>query len=121
MATRLNQAEELSDLTKATASDVKKKGWRQIMRILQTESGGKLLVTNHDEPQAVIVSAEEYLNMQRIIGQHQTQIDDALAGLRERFDERLATLRAEEAGDRLRSVMREPARLNGEVRAGETH
>ena len=118
---RLKEAVELSDLTKATASDVKKKGWRQIMRILQTESGGKLLVTNHDEPQAVIVSAEEYLNMQRIIGQHQAQVDDALANLRERFDERLAALQAEEAGDRLRSVMREPASLNGEVRAGETH
>ena len=119
--TNRSEASELSDLSRATASEVKQKGWRQIMRILQTESGGKLLVTNHDEPQAVIVLAEEYLNMQRIIAQRQTQIDDALASLRERFDERLAALRAEEAGDRLRFVMREPARLNGKVRAGETH
>jgi hypothetical protein len=40
-----------------------------------------------------------------------------LKTLRRRFDERLAALRARDAGARLRSVMRRPARLGGRVKA----
>jgi len=43
----------------------------------------------------------------------------ALRALRRRFDSRLSGLRAREAGDRLRTVMRHGAKLGGQVRAGK--
>ena len=39
------------------AADVKKRGWRGLMRRLERE--GPLVVTNHDEPEAVIVPVED--------------------------------------------------------------
>lgn len=48
-----------------------------------------------------------------------SRVDPALEALRRRFDERLAARGAADAGDRLRSLMREPVRLKGEVKAGE--
>ena len=46
---------------------------------------------------------------------------DPLAELRRRFDERLAALDDEQAGDRLRDLMRSPGRLDGKVKAGSTY
>ncbi len=45
--------------------------------------------------------------------------ESALENLRRSFDERLAQLRAPEAGDRLRALIDEPTRLDGMVKAGE--
>ncbi len=45
----------------------------------------------------------------------------ALEVLRRSFDERLESLRAPEAGDRLRGLIDEPTRLGGMVKTGETH
>ena len=44
--------------------------------------------------------------------------DAPLEALRKRFDARLAALQVDEAGDRLRAVARDPARLHGQVKAG---
>jgi hypothetical protein len=41
-----------------------------------------------------------------------------LDALRAKFDDRLAALRAPDAGDRLRKLARRPARLHGKVKAG---
>ena len=116
----LDDRAEFTELASAPASDVKKKGWRRLMKTLRTEGDGRLLVTNHDEPQAVILSAEEYVQMMRQVRRGQVPVQGALEELRERFDRRLAALQADDAGDRLRRVMREPAALHGEVKAGKT-
>lgn len=109
-------ADWVKGLPRIPASAVKRRGWRGVMRTLRAE--GPLLVTNHDQPEAVIVSADEYAQLLHKAQQADLRVEADLALLRRRFDERLATLREPSAGDRLRSVMRGPARLRGKVEAG---
>ena len=89
---------------------------RGVMRALKLK--GSVVVTNHNEPEAVIVPVEEYEAMLRIMHQAESKTASVLDDLRHRFDERLAVLKAADAGDRLRSVMRGPARLGGKVKVG---
>ncbi len=109
----------LAQLPRAPASDVKKLGWRGLMKAIR--STGKLVVTNHDEPEAVILSTDEYAQLMRAAQQTAVQTEGALAALRQRFDRRLAALQSPDAGDRLREVMRSGARLKGKVKAGARH
>jgi PHD/YefM family antitoxin component YafN of YafNO toxin-antitoxin module len=113
MSTRRAQIEKLPQLR---ASDVKKRGWRGVMRTLREQ--GVVLVTNHDEPEAVIIRVNEYAGLLEVAEQAQSRTASDLDALRRRFDDRLAALRAPDAGARLRSVMRGPARLRGKVKAG---
>lgn len=106
-------------LARTPASDVKKLGWRGVMRTVGRE--GTVLVTNHDQPEAVILSTAEYERLLQAAAAAQSAQDDALATLRQRFDERLARLEAADAGQRLRTVFGEPAALGGQVRAGQSH
>jgi prevent-host-death family protein len=109
----------LQDLPRAPASDVKKLGWRGMMKTVRHT--GKVLVTNHEEPEAVILSMGEYDTLMRTA--HASAANDAatLDALRRRFDERLASLQADDAGARLRKVIHEPARLRNKVKAGTGH
>lgn len=109
----------LDDLPRTPASDVKKLGWRGVMKSLGRI--GKVVVTNHDQPEAVILSAAEYDQILRALQQAAARDTDALDTLRRRFDQRLASLQADDAGDRLRGLMDGPARLHGKVRAGTGH
>jgi PHD/YefM family antitoxin component YafN of YafNO toxin-antitoxin module len=109
----------LVQLPHTPASDVKKLGWRGLMKTIRTS--GKLVVTNHDEPEAVIMSTEEYTTLMQAARQTATQTESALLALRQRFDQRLATLQSPDAGDRLRNVMRAGAKLEGKVKAGGSH
>ena len=94
-------------------------GWRGLMKTIR--SSGKIVVTNHNEPEAVILSAEEYADLMRSVQQTASQTEVALAALRQRFDQRLSALQPADAGDRLRDVMRAGARLEGKVKAGASH
>lgn len=107
---------EIAALPEIAASDVKKRGWRGVMRTLQ--AGGAVLVTNHAQPEAVIMGAREYQAMLELVKHAKSREAAELDALRARFDERLAALRVPDAGGRLRSVMRHPARLRGKVKAG---
>lgn len=109
----------LAQLPHTPASDVKKLGWRGLMKTIR--SSGKIVVTNHNEPEAVILSAEEYADLMRSVQQTASQTEVALAALRQRFDQRLSALQPADAGDRLRDVMRAGARLEGKVKAGASH
>ena len=109
----------LDDLPRTPASDVKKLGWRGVMKSLG--SIGKVVVTTHNRPEAVILSAAEYDLILRALQQAAAKDGDALDALRLRFDARLASLQDDDAGDRLRRLMDGPARLRGEVRAGTGH
>jgi prevent-host-death family protein len=48
----------IEDLRCTPASEVKKLGWRGVMKAISRK--GKVVVTNHSEPEAVILSIEEY-------------------------------------------------------------
>lgn len=106
----------IEDLPRTPASDVKKLGWRGVMK--GVESKGKVVVTNHNELVAVILSAGEYGAIVHALREADSRRESVLDALRHRFDERLASLQAADAGDRLRSMMRSPAKLAGKVKAG---
>ena len=109
----------LEALPRTPASDVKKLGWRGVMRSVARE--GQVVVTNHDTPEAVILSAETYDAILRALEAAAAPQRSALEDLQARFDERLSALQADDAGDRLRSLMAGPAALRGKVKAGDSH
>ncbi len=111
--------DRLEQLPRTPASDVKKLGWRGVMRTVGRE--GKVLVTNHDQPEAVILSTDEYQRLMQAAASAQAQQDAALGALRQRFDERLAALARPDAADRLRAVLAAPGALQGQVKAGGSH
>jgi PHD/YefM family antitoxin component YafN of YafNO toxin-antitoxin module len=86
------------------------------MRTLNVE--GTLVITNHNQPEAVILSARAYEELLHKAGQAEARTESELVRLRQRFDERLAVLSKPDAGERLRSVLKGPARLRGRVKAG---
>jgi len=102
--------------SRITASEVKQRGWRGVMRTVRQE--GAVVVTNHSEPEAVILGIEQYEALLHSAHRMETRREADLEALRRRFDERLAVLRSDDAGDRLRAVLRQPARLGGRVRSG---
>jgi prevent-host-death family protein len=106
----------LAKLPRTPASDLKKFGWRGMMNALRSK--GKLVVTNHDEPEAVIIPVAEYDAIMQLVEKSEAQTESALAGLRRTFDERLSVLQGRSAATRLQSTMRGRAKLGGKVKAG---
>jgi PHD/YefM family antitoxin component YafN of YafNO toxin-antitoxin module len=106
----------LAKLPRTPASDLKKLGWRGMMNALRSK--GKLLVTNHDEPEAVIIAVAEYDALMQLVQQSEIQTEAALANLRRSFDERLSVLQGQPAATRLQSTIRGRAKLRGKVKAG---
>jgi len=97
----------LLDLEKTPASDVKAKGWPELMR--KVAKLGAVVVTNHNHPQAVVVSAEEY---QRLVSQaagasEAAQRSQSLKQLQVEFDAHLAVLND---GHSLAKALNRPAR-----------
>jgi PHD/YefM family antitoxin component YafN of YafNO toxin-antitoxin module len=112
----MNTVNPFETLTQLPATDVKNHGWKGVMRCVAAQ--GKVVVTNHREPEAVILTTQEYARIMAIVAQAEGETNVALETLRRRFDDRLASLQAADAGDRLRSVMGAPARLDGQLKAG---
>lgn len=108
----------LSQIERRPASDVKRDGWRGIMRTVH--AAGKVLVTNHDEPEAVILSLREYRELTDLAERGRRDSARQLEQLTRAFDEDLAALRRDDAGDRLRAAFDAPLALNGEVIAGRS-
>lgn len=107
----------LEGLPQVAASDVKKRGWKGIMRLLGDK--GPVLVTNHEQPDAVIVPTAEYERLREISRKEAAQLDATEDALRAEWDRRMAWLGEPGANAFLRSLVREPLRLNGEVKAGK--
>jgi len=103
-------------LPRTPASDLKKLGWRGMMNALRSK--GKLLVTNHDEPEAVIIPVAEYDALMLLVEQSEAQTQSALAELRRSFDGRLSVLQGQSAATRLQSTIRGRTKLGGKVKAG---
>jgi PHD/YefM family antitoxin component YafN of YafNO toxin-antitoxin module len=106
----------LAKLPRTPASELKKLGWRGMMNMLRSK--GKLVVTNHDEPEAVIIPVAEYDAIMQLVERSEAQTESALANLRRTFDERLSVLQDRSAATRLQSTMRGRAKLGGKVKAG---
>ena len=107
------------DMERLPASEVKTRGWRGVVRRLRER--GPLVVTNHDEPEAVILSVDQYADLITRAGRDADRVEGELEALRRRFDERLAALQKPGAGSRLRSAMRRGPRLRGKVKAGTSY
>ena len=108
--------DKIDQLPQTPATDVKKLGWRGVMK--SVARSGKVVVTNHNEPEAVILSVHEYAAIQSALQEAAARTEPALDALRLRFDERLVALQQADAGKRLRTLMQSPARLDGKVKAG---
>jgi prevent-host-death family protein len=106
----------LADLPRTSASDLKRIGWRGVMLTIRDQ--GKVVVTNHGKPEAVIIAAEEYDAIMQIVREAESKAELALTALRQSFDDRLSALQGADAGTRLRSISRKRAKLGGKVRAG---
>lgn len=106
----------LEKLPRAPASDLKKLGWRGMMNTVRSK--GKLLVTNHDEPEAVIIPVAEYDALMQLVEESEARMESVLQDLRQSFDKRLAVLQDRTALTRLRSTMSRRAKLGGKVKAG---
>lgn len=111
---------EIDGLTTATATDIKKLGWRGVVKKLGREGKGRLVITNNREVQAVILSPEEYGSLLDALRGVSVKREADLQELRRSFDARLAALNEPSASDCLRRVLREPMEL-GDVRAGESY
>jgi len=106
-------------LPKTPASDVKKLGWRGVMRDVQ--KSGRVAVTNHDAPEAVILSASEYEAIIRALEEAKDRGQMTLDALRKRFDERLKALKEPGARAKLLAAARTPVKLRGKVKAGKSY
>jgi PHD/YefM family antitoxin component YafN of YafNO toxin-antitoxin module len=109
----------LEQLPRAAATDVKTHGWKALLRSLSSQ--GELVITNHQQPEAVILSTQRYQDLVNAIREAQQASPDPLVQLRKRFDERLSALEAGDASDRLRDLMENPGKLNGKVIAGSSY
>ena len=106
----------LESLPRTPASDVKKLGWRGVMKSIARN--GRLLVTNHDEPEAVILPVEEYTAMLELLREVAEKDRAVLDLLRRKYDERLRWLDAPGADDMLDSLLAKPLDLGGKVFTG---
>ena len=107
----------VDELLRTPASDLKKLGWRGVMN--KVHANGSVVVSNHDTPQAVILSIAEYERMVEALQQASERSRPALDALRARFDLRIASLQSAAAGDDLRKLMKRPAKLDGKVKVGK--
>ncbi len=109
----------LADLPELPASDVKHRGWKGVMSEVRAQ--GVVVITNHSAPEAVVLATAEYLRLCDAARSGEQQTEAQLDVLRQRFDERLASLEAPAAAHRLRRAMDAPVRLRGRVKAGSGH
>ncbi|PJK11449.1 hypothetical protein CO614_06190 [Lysobacteraceae bacterium NML120232] len=107
----------IESLPRTPASDVKKLGWRGVMKNVTRD--GRVLVTNHEQPEAVILSVAEYEAMMAQLQAKAERDQQALEKLRRDFDARLACLNAPDIGEKIDSLFKQPLKLHGKVIAGQ--
>lgn len=110
----------IDQLPTAPAADVKKRGWRHLMKTVA--ECRRVVVTNHKQPEAVILSADEYRRLMQALAEARPQEPGTpIEELRRRFKARMAAQTPEAANAAYRAVMDSPAALDGQVRAGERY
>ncbi|WP_321823949.1 type II toxin-antitoxin system prevent-host-death family antitoxin [Xanthomonas citri] len=111
----MSRFQDLPELEKSPAADIKVKGWPSLMR--KVRSHGAVVITNHNHPEAVVVDAEEY---RRLVNQASAAAAtsaraQSLQALQARFDAHLAVT-TEGAG--LAKAIATPARRGRKVALG---
>ena len=115
--TALLALKPLDTLPRTPASDVKKLGWRGVMKAIARS--GNIVVTHHNEPEAVILPVEEYNRLLNLLREAGEKDRAALDTLRQQYDLHLQVLQTAEARETLRHLLGQPLALNGHVIAGE--
>src|SRR4051794_7092228 len=93
MAMTINELEKIAGShTTRQASEVKS-NWRSIVQEAKKQ---EVIVTNYNRPEAVVMSAERYAELQKA-----ARINDPLERLREEWDRRLAWLKEPESDELL--------------------
>jgi hypothetical protein len=92
----LTNLDAVTPLPHTPASEVKKPGWRGVMRLVRRN--GKMVITNHNEPEAIVLSAKACTGLTQLAQQSATNTESALVSLQQGFDARLATARATDCG-----------------------
>jgi prevent-host-death family protein len=109
----------LAHLARKPASDLEGEGWRGVMKAV--EAAGRVLMTNRDEPEAVILSVREYRLLTELAERVQRDGANKLEQLSRDFDAELAALARPDAGDRLREAFGAPLVPDGEVVVGRSY
>jgi len=107
-------AEPALQLPTAPASEVKKRGWRGMMRLARDH--GAVVVTHHNEPEAVIVPMAAYTKLLEAAREKEEADAAVLEQLRRKFDEQLAVLNQPDVVDGVACLFRERTRLHGKVK-----
>lgn len=110
----MSRFQDLPELEKSAAADIKIKGWPSLMR--KVRSHGAVVITNHNHPEAVVVDAQEY---RRLVNQASAAADasraQSLQALQAKFD---AHLSAAIEGADLSKAIATPARRGHKVTLG---
>ncbi|MGV7194327.1 type II toxin-antitoxin system prevent-host-death family antitoxin [Xanthomonas axonopodis] len=111
----MSRFQDLPELEKSPAADIKVKGWPSLMR--KVRSHGAVVITNHNHPEAVVVDAEEYRRLVSQAGAATVASARAqsLQALQTRFDAHLAVV-TEGAG--LAQLVAKPARRGSKITLG---
>ncbi|MCS3748645.1 type II toxin-antitoxin system prevent-host-death family antitoxin [Xanthomonas sp. 3793] len=111
----MSRHQDLPELERAPAADIKIKGWPSLMR--KVRAHGAVVITNHNHPEAVVVDAEEYRHLVRQAGASAdaTTRAQSLQALQARFDAHLAAV---VDGAVLAQVIAKPARRGRKVALG---
>jgi len=102
------------ELPTAPASDVKKRGWRGMMRLARER--GAVVVTHHNEPEAVIVPMAAYTKLLESAREKEAADAAVLERLRQKFDEKLAVLQQPDVVEGVAQMFRKRNRLHGQVK-----
>jgi PHD/YefM family antitoxin component YafN of YafNO toxin-antitoxin module len=112
-------ATALEHLQRKPVSDVKREGWRGVMK--GVGAAGTLLMTNHDRPEAVILSLPEFQRLTELAESALRDQERKLEELSRAFDADLAVLKRADAGRRLKQAFGAPLALKGKVIAGRSY
>lgn len=80
---------DFSHLETHTSTDVKT-GWRRVMK--DVRENGPVVILNHKEPEAIILSPEEYRKMKAVVDSVEQGNSNTLQELSRRFNQKLAIL-----------------------------
>lgn len=99
------------------ASEIKKRGWKGVMRLVSAK--GPVVITNHHQPEAVVVPIAEYERLQKAVSEQTARIRNAEDTLREQWTQRLASLNHPRGRNAMDTLLEGPLRLRGTVKAGD--
>lgn len=115
---------DLQALPQAPATDIQKKGWRQFRKLLGET--GRVVVTNHRDPEAVVLSLDEYARLQAL----EQECAALRAGqgtlspveeLTRRFKQRMQERDESATADALRHALDRPTRPGGRLKVDDRH